>query len=264
MQEGRTDVTGQPVGRFTAYELWENPGFTLEPAPTRRQWMDDFPHRVPYRCLPINIANQAGWLVRTPVGFSVTWNGKHDLVGLKIAFLDNLSAAREEVLRRHIKSNFGGGIVTFAFPWLFRTPPGIGLWVRGPTNEFPPNARAIEGIVESDWAHSPFTMNWKLERRNDAAYFRAGDPVCMLTPFPLDLLESLQPEFRKISEEPELHARFETARRERQETIRNAMVEMKKGFELNYMRGNTLEGDTWADHRTNLKLKGFDGGEAAK
>jgi hypothetical protein len=243
--------------RFTAYELWENPGFTIEPAPAKRGWMDEFPHRVPYRCLPINMANQAGWLVRTPVAFSVTWSGKHELDAIKITFLERLKPEREDVLRRHIKSNFGGGILTFAFPWLFRTPRGIGLWVRGPANLFRHNARAIEGLVESDWAHAPFTMNWKIERRNDPAYFRAGDSVCMLTPFPLDLLESLAPEIRRISDEPELHDRFERARRERNETLRKAYQEHARGFELNYMRGEQLDGEKWKDHRTNLKLHEF-------
>lgn len=253
----RAKIEPQP---FIAYELWENPGFTIEPAQMRRQWMDDFPHRVPYRCLPLDMANQAGWVVRSPVAFSVAWNGKHDLVGLKITFLDKLPAQREEALRRHIKSNFGGGIVTFTFPWLFRTPPGIGLWVRGPSNEFPHNARALDGLVETDWAHSPFTMNWKIERRNDPAYFRAGDALCMLTPFPLDLLESLRPEIRPIASDPGLLERWEAAKRERNETIRRAMEGAKQGFELNYMHGNQLDGDKWANHRTNLKLQDFDRG----
>lgn len=256
--DGGAGATGvESAARFIAYEIWDNPGFTLEPAPAKRGWMDEFPHRVPYRCLPINMANQAGWVVRTPVGFSVTWNGKHELDAVHITFLDRLRSDQERTLRGFIKSNFGGGILTFAFPWLFRTPPGIGLWVRGPTNLFRHNARAIEGLVESDWAHAPFTMNWKIERRNDPAYFRAGDSVCMLTPFPLDLLEGLTPEVRRLSEEPELHERFEKARRERNETLRKAFQEKQQGFELNYMRGEQLDGQKWADHRTNFKLREF-------
>ncbi|MBZ0172278.1 MAG: DUF6065 family protein, partial [Phycisphaerales bacterium] len=190
------DAEGAESDSFIAYELWENPGFTIDPASPRRDWMDKFPHRVPYRCLPLNMANQAGWVVRSPINFNVTWNGKDDLGALKIDFTDKLPKDREAALRRHIKSNFGGGILTMAFPWLFRTPPGIGLWVHGPANEFTYNARALEGLVESDWAHAPFTMNWKIEKRNTAAYFRQGDTLCVLTPFPLDLLESLRPEIR--------------------------------------------------------------------
>lgn len=252
------EAEGVSENAFIAYQLWDNPGFTLEPASPRRDWMDQFPHRVPYRCLPLNMANQAGWVVRSPINFNVTWNGKHDLVGLKIDFTDKLPKDREAALRRHIKSNFGGGIVTFAFPWLFRTPPGIGLWVHGPANEFTYNARALEGLVESDWAHAPFTMNWKIEKRNTAAYFREGDALCVLTPFPLDLLEGLQPEIRPIGSNPELERRFEIAKEQRNETLRKAMEGQKQGFELNYMRGNDRDGGTWANHRTNFKLRPFE------
>jgi hypothetical protein len=249
---------GVSPNAFVAYQLWDNPGFLLEPASPRRDWMDNFPHRVPYRCLPLNMANQAGWVVRSPVNFNVTWNGKHDLVGLKIDITDKIPKEQDIALRRHIKSNFGGGIVTMAFPWLFRTPPGIGLWVRGPSNEFPYNARALDGLVESDWAHAPFTMNWKIEKRNTAAYFRQGDALCVLTPFPLDLLESLEPQIRPISSNPELERRFETAAQERDETLRRAIEGHKQGFELNYMRGNDRDGGTWTNHRTNFKLRPFD------
>ncbi len=249
---------GTDARTFIAYELWANPGFILEPGSPRRDWMDNFPHRVPYRCLPLNMANQAGWVIRTPVNFHVTWNGKHDLVGLKVDFTDKMPKEREAAFARHIRSNFGGGIVTFAFPWLFRTPPGIGLWVHGPANEFPYNARALEGLVESDWAHAPFTMNWKIEKRNTAAYFREGDVVCVLTPFPLDLLEGLEPRIMPIGANPALAARFEAAKQERDETLRRAMEGAKQGFELNYMRGQDLEGGTWANHRTNFKLRPFE------
>jgi hypothetical protein len=242
---------------FIAYELWENPGFALEPASPRREWMDKFPHRVPYRCLPLNIANQAGWVVRSPVNFSVTWNGKHDLAGLKIDFADRMAKEREATLRRHIKSNFGGGIVTFAFPWLFRTPPGVGLWVRGPSNEFPFNARALDGLVETDWAHAPFTMNWKIEKRNTPAYFREGDALAVLTPFPLDLLEGLEPEIRPLESNPTLHEKYHQAAQARRETIKRAMSGGRQGFELSYMRGDQRDGGTWENHRTNLKLRAF-------
>lgn len=242
---------------FIAYELPMNPGFVLEPAPARRQWMDDFPHRVPYRCLPINIANQAGWVVRGPAGFRVEWNGKHDLAGLKITFLESLDPRLEQQLRGYIKSNFGGGILTISMPWLFRTPPGVALWVRGPTNTFVDNAQAIEGIVESNWAHAPFTMNWKLTRRNAPAYFPKGDVICMVTPFPLDLLEGMDPQIRLINSEPELYERFRKAADERNATLRRAAEGGQQGFELNYMRGEQLDGSRWPNHKTNLKLREF-------
>ena len=38
------------------------PSMPLVPAPLRREWMDTSADRYAYRCLPLLIANQAGWL----------------------------------------------------------------------------------------------------------------------------------------------------------------------------------------------------------
>ncbi|MCW5775501.1 MAG: hypothetical protein KIS87_03520 [Phycisphaeraceae bacterium] len=262
--EQTASVSGAPPARplvgeaaFIAYETLPNPGFVLEPGTQRRAWMDEFTARVPYRCLPLNMANQAGWVVRTHVGFSVTWSGKDDIAALKISYMDRLSDQEINRLGGYIKSNFGDGIVTMLFPWLFRTPPGIGLWVHGPANTFVHNAQPLEGIVETDWACAPFTMNWKILKRNDPAYFQKGDVLCMLTPFPLDLLESLRAEVRPIESDPELHARYKAAIEERRRTFQRAIQQGEQGFELNYMRGQTPDGDRWANHRTNLKLRAF-------
>jgi hypothetical protein len=59
-----------------------------------------------------------------------------------------------------IKSQFGSGIVTFSPPWLFRTPPGWDLYVKGPSNRWKVNCVPLEGIVETWWLNYTFTLNW--------------------------------------------------------------------------------------------------------
>ncbi|HMZ02762.1 MAG TPA: DUF6065 family protein, partial [Burkholderiaceae bacterium] len=59
-----------------------------------------------------------------------------------------------------ITSHFGSGILTFSLPYLFRTSPGYGMLVRGPTNCAKDGAAPLDGIVETDWAPYSFTMNW--------------------------------------------------------------------------------------------------------
>ena len=59
-----------------AYEVGPNPGYALEVAPKARPWMDAFPGRFAYRCLPMVMANQSGWIIRCPLNFSAKWNGK--------------------------------------------------------------------------------------------------------------------------------------------------------------------------------------------
>ena len=51
-----------------AYEIHHDINTLLEPAPIARDWMDAAPQRHPYRCLPLVIANQAGWVLRIAGG----------------------------------------------------------------------------------------------------------------------------------------------------------------------------------------------------
>ncbi len=60
---------------FIAYELHPNTTTLIEPAPIARDWMDATPVRHPYRCLPLVIANQAGWILRSPAAFRAYWYG---------------------------------------------------------------------------------------------------------------------------------------------------------------------------------------------
>src|SRR5207247_1680535 len=103
--------------------------WALEPAPMRRAWMDAQPYA--YQCPPLAVANQWGWQILCPTDVLVAWDGTPDPPGVRIRVDPRYSAA--------IKSQFGQGIVTFGPPWLFRTPTGWNLHVKGPSNHWKPN-----------------------------------------------------------------------------------------------------------------------------
>ena len=159
--------------------------------------MDQTYQKIAYRCLPLIAANQAGWIVRCPANFTATWSGKIDNYGIRIDY-----AADSTHLRGTALSHFGSGVLTFVLPWLFRTPPGFGLLVRGATNEVRENAVALDGVVETDWSPYTFTMNWKLLRPDVPVRFNKGDAVCMLQPFALDLLERFDCSFESYEALP--------------------------------------------------------------
>jgi len=240
-----------------AYELTPNPGYVLEPAKPVRDWMDKAPGKTPYRCLPMVMANQGGWVIRSPAAFNVSWNGKADTSGLKVSITDPQYKGAPFVV-----SNFGMGIITLQFPWMFRTPPGVGLWVHGPPNEPRDNLTALEGLVETDWIETPFTMNWKIQRRNSPVYFQRGDAVCMLTPFPMDLLETVEPRFRLLSDNPELMESVLQHRKRRLEMVKNQTVassqDGKTDWEKTYVKGQRADGSKTEEHRTNFKLRPFE------
>ena len=83
-------------------------GWSLRPAPARRQWMSE--HPTAYQCLPMVVANQWGWQVLCPADVRVTWDGSLAQAGLRVEVDPRWAVA--------IKSQFGRGIVTFSPPWL--------------------------------------------------------------------------------------------------------------------------------------------------
>ena len=140
----------QEARRLIAYRLLPK-GPKLVPAWVNRAWMDATPDRWAYRCLPLNVANEAGWMVLNPREVEVTWNGNARQDGLRVKFFDGPPTS-------DVLSMFGHGIVTWRIPYLFRTPPGYNLLVRGPANIFKEAASPLEGLVESDWAVTSFTI----------------------------------------------------------------------------------------------------------
>jgi hypothetical protein len=148
-------------------------GWQLRPSPPRRHWMDELPHS--YKCLPLVIANQWGWQILCPTDLIITWNGDPTLAGLQIDVSPQYLPA--------IKSQFGSGIVTFSPPWLFRTPPGWDLYLKGPSNRWKANCTPLEGIIETWWLNYTFTINWKLIEPGTVSFAR-GESLGQLVPVP--------------------------------------------------------------------------------
>jgi Family of unknown function (DUF6065) len=149
-------------------EAWQ-----LRPSPPRRHWMDELPHA--YKCLPLVIANQWGWQILCPTDIVITWNGDPNLAGLQIDVAPQFLPA--------VKSQFGSGIVTFSPPWLFRTPPGWDLYLKGPSNRWKPNCTPLEGVVETWWLNYTFTINWKVMEPG-TVFFARGESLGQLVPVP--------------------------------------------------------------------------------
>jgi hypothetical protein len=241
---------------LTAYIVGATKNWQLLPASATREWMDNTPQRFAYRCLPLAIANQAGWVATCPLSFSATWDGGTDLKSMKLEFLtpegDNVG---------QIRSHFGSGILTFSLPWIFRTSPGWGLVVRGPTNYPKDGCVALDGIVETDWAPYSFTMNWKLMRRKEKVFFRQGEPICMIQPVRLADLESVVTRQVRIEENPALSKAFSEFSMARQSGLDRLFDKGEKMWAKDYMRGQNPDGSQMQghEHRTRLQLPGFDG-----
>jgi hypothetical protein len=250
--KGRSDKS--QALKLIAYRTGPWPPMRIVVAPADRDWVDATPHRFANRCLPLRIAAQAGWFVLNSNALRATWNGGNGTSDIEIESLDG-----EEV--HYASSHFGSGILTWNLPFLFRTPPGYNLQARGPVNWPKDGAYPLEGIVETDWLESTFTMNWKLTRANLPVVFEADEPICMIVPRRRGELEAFEPEILEIGEEPALAEAYERWGESRTNFNRELEVAgseaQKRGWQKDYVRGMTLGGVRAKEHQTKLKLKNF-------
>jgi hypothetical protein len=237
-----------------AYSLHQSPPMRIVAAPGTRAWMDATPSRFAYRCLPLLIANQAGWLVLNSQPFRATRDGTAEISGVSIEPLGGAFPTAS--------SHFGSGIVTWNLPYLFRTPPGYNLLVRGPANLPKDGASPLEGIVETDWSPATFTVNWKLTRAGLPVQFEQDEPICMIVPQRRGELESFRPRICSLLRAPGLarsYARWSLGRsrflRELQEAGSEAQ---RRGWQRDYLLGVSPEGERAPHHQTKLSLEPFE------
>jgi hypothetical protein len=218
-------------------------------------------NRFAERCLPLLIANQAGWFILNSHRIRVVWDGGRSSTSLRI---ENLSASP----LCPAVSHFGHGILTWTLPYLFRTPPGYNLLARGPANWPKPGAYALDGIVETDWSAATFTMNWIMTRPDEPIVFDVEEPICMIVPQRRGELESLRPVFSEIADYPEERRIYEQWAQDRAQFLSALRLPGSKaaqqGWQGDYFRGRLPDGAQARGHQSKINLRGFDGGDRPK
>jgi hypothetical protein len=235
---------------LTAFRIPEYSSFLkIVPAPAERFWMDFTTGGWANRCLPLRVANQAGWQILNNCDFEAVWSGKHGLSDVRITFKSVESSP-------FIKSSFGYGVLTWYLPYLFRTEPGYNLLVRGPSNNAKDGIAPLEGLVETDWAVAMFTVNWRFTRPFHKVKFERDEPICTLMPQKRGELESFAPEIRNL--EGQLLMEY----REWLQSRQNFVLDKEKGgnthrHQGHYTRGETVHGHKAPEHQTKLVLAEF-------
>jgi hypothetical protein len=206
--------------------------------------------RFAYRCIPLGVANASGWELLNPTPFAATWDGSH---GKEAIVLEPLAGAPAP---RLVTSHFGEGVLTFHTEYLFRTPPGWGVLVRGCPNLPKDGIAALEGLVETDWLPFPFTMNW-LFTRPGRIEFAAGEPFAFLTPTPHTLLDVIQPEVVPLAHNPALKAEYESWTQARANFNKKLSAAepatVQQGWQRYYVRGETATGVSAPEHHQSAR-----------
>ncbi|HSZ58670.1 MAG TPA: DUF6065 family protein [Tepidisphaeraceae bacterium] len=220
----------------------------------QREWMDNTPVKFAYRCLPLTIANQTGWWIYNPVGFTATWNGQ-PLPG-NVHFLFDSDPG---TWGTWINDQFGRGIITWNVPFLFRTRPiGTRLLVSGPANYFKHGVQAMTAIVESDWIYMSFTMNWKITSSRLSIRFDQGEPLLQVMPISGNLftdLEEANVTYMKLEKDPEMFLAYKSWNDARLKLISDKRSAIAKGdlWQKDYFVGRDILGrPTVSGHKTKL------------
>jgi Family of unknown function (DUF6065) len=251
--EGPMSDVGLP--RLTAYAL-DDWAIQIVPASAEREWMSSTDQRFANRCLPMLIANQSGWLLLNNLPFRALWTGGDGADSLTVSYerRDGPPLAG---------SHFGYGLITWTIPYLFRTSPGYNLLARGPANCPKDAAYALEGVVETDWAASTFTMNWKITRPFTPIRFEAQEPICMIVPQRRGELEEFAPEIRPIDGNPELQEQYQAWSSSRDRFLQTLGSSGRDGraprWQRDYFQGRHVGSDrSQPEHQTRLDVRPFE------
>lgn len=227
----------------------------IVPAQPQRPWMDEFPSRHAYRCLPMTIANSHGWDVLCPAPIEIIWNGGPRKEDLAIRALKPLPGGRpaNELCRSH----FTQGIATFELGHLFRTDPEWDLLATGPFNSPKENVTPLTGIMESDWLPYPFTMNWQVLRPGRVV-FEQDEPFCFIFPVRKQAVVACKPEIRRLADDADLSREFELFKEARagfmQRLERHDSETIKQAWQKYYFLGARLDGTKVDQHIQKLRL----------
>lgn len=221
------------------------------PASQERAWMDATPNRFAYRCLPLTIANTAGWVFECPSAFEAEWTGEADKSALQLTYDDPGAYP-------FATSHFGAGIITMHTGWVFRTPEGVHVLVQGLPNYVKDGVQPLSGIIETDWLPFGFTMNWRMTRPGKVRFER-GEPMAFITLIRPAELETVQPIERRFADDPEFeaeHLAWSQSRGDFIARLRSGDPDtVKAGWQRHYTRGVTPTGAEAPAHVSKRRLK---------
>lgn len=147
----------------------------------RRDWMS----KHAYHCLPMIIANQYGFAVKSLYKFSATWDGGDGKNNVHVRILDgDGSTPKNKHPCQFVNSHFGMGTITIQNRFTLRTPSGVNLMTMNPPNTFIDGLHHIMGVIETDNLRRDFTFNLKLTRPNHQVIINKGDWIGCVLPIP--------------------------------------------------------------------------------
>lgn len=171
----------------------------LQVPPDQREWASDD------RDLCANPAwqrvNGIGWQLCCPRAFEATWNGGPHAEDVEIRF-DQMP----DQAPIFVRSQLGGGMLTFHTGYQMLTAENQMLWVRGPINAPKDGLYPLETLVNASLLPATIVVHWKFARPHQTVRFVAGEPFCAIVPYAQDVREQDALEVIPVAADPETYA----------------------------------------------------------
>jgi hypothetical protein len=215
----------------------------LDISDKKRDWFS--PHF--YRCLPLTIANQYGFVLKSQFDINVVWDGGDEAGAVKFFFNEPIEDINKKFPR--IETHFGFGTFTLNTPFSLRTPPGVNLITVNTPNSVLPNITVMSGVIETDNLRRNFTFNFKIQMPNITTTIPKGYPLATIIPVPRYFVENFKLEnadniFSEDLVIEEIQARVDaiTKRTEIGHTFKN-------NVDKDYFQGRDVYGNKFPDHQ---------------
>ena len=199
-----------------------------------------------YYCLPLNIGNQYGFIIKSLHNFEAIWFGGD--AGVDITFLDD-----EDRSAQLISNHFGSGIITVQNLFAIKTPPGINIMTIQPPNMFVPGCAAMTGVVETDQIRRDFTFNLKITVPNYKVKVKKGDPLGAFIPIPRYFVDSFEVKLVTDVFDKQLHNNEVEESKKMGEERSTIDVDKPHLAGRRYFNGIYTTGERYIDHQKKIK-----------
>lgn len=227
--------------------------FKIVPLHRKRDWMAETNSSFAYRCIPLNIANDYGWAVLSPAGFTASWNGMQDKDAVQVYF-------DGEEAHEFADSHFGHGILTINVDFLVQTPVGVSTYIRGIPNELIDGLQPLDAIVETDWLPFTFTYNYKFTRPCKIR-FEKEEPLFSFFPINRGEIEGYSIRQRSIYDDPELAEKYRAYGDSRDSHLKKLESgEIESSAQAYYSNAKDPEGNKYevVNHTKRVSLRKID------
>ena len=208
----------------------------------KRSWMNEVIGTNAYQCVPMNIANQSGWVVLNPAEFCAVWDGGPTNESLQVHY-------HEDPKINYAQSHLHNGTLTVVPDFIIRTPEGISTLISGAPNHPQPHLTPLQAIVETDWLPFTFTYNFKFNLPGEVI-FKKGDPLFVFAPVKRGEIEQYNVSMKPIKSNMDLHDEYF-----KYQDTRNEVIDNNGPFQKFYAKGRSATRQyEIKNHQTQLKL----------